>query len=60
VLSGGGLHFGIGAGWNREEMGRIRARGCVCCASASEAMQAIRTQDEASYGGRFVRFERIS
>jgi len=23
-------------------------------------MQAIRTQDEASYGGRFVRFERIS
>jgi len=61
-LSGGRVLFGIGAGWNREEMrnhgvdpvtrfGNMRER--------VEAMRAIWTQDEASYDGAHVRFDRI-
>jgi probable F420-dependent oxidoreductase len=62
ALSGGRLDFGIGAGWNREEMAnhgtdpRTRMR---LLRERVEAMQAIWTQDEASYHGEFVDFERI-
>src|SRR3954470_21619831 len=62
VLSGGRFIFGVGAGWNREEMAnhgtdpRTRMR---LLAERMEAMQAIWTQDEASYHGRFVDFDRI-
>ena len=62
VLSGGRLDFGVGAGWNREEMAnhgtdpRTRMR---LMRERVEAMQAIWTQDEASYDGEFVRFDRI-
>jgi probable F420-dependent oxidoreductase len=61
-LSGGRLEFGVGAGWNREEMAnhgtdpRTRMR---LMRERIEAMKAIWTQDEASYEGEFVRFERI-
>jgi probable F420-dependent oxidoreductase len=61
-ISGGRFEFGIGAGWNREEMAnhgtdpRTRMR---VMAERVEAMKAIWTQDEASYHGEFVRFERI-
>jgi probable F420-dependent oxidoreductase len=61
-LSGGRLEFGVGAGWNREEMHnhgtdpRTRMR---LMAERIEAMKAIWTQDEASYDGEFVNFERI-
>ncbi len=61
-LSGGRLEFGIGAGWNREEMSnhgtdpRTRMR---LMRERIEAMKAIWTQDEASYHGEFVDFERI-
>ena len=61
-LSGGRFEFGVGAGWNREEMQnhgtdpRTRMR---LMAERIEAMKAIWTQDEASYHGQFVRFERI-
>jgi probable F420-dependent oxidoreductase len=61
-LSGGRLEFGIGAGWNREEMRnhgiepRTRMR---LMAERVEAMKAIWTEDEASYHGEFVDFERI-
>jgi probable F420-dependent oxidoreductase len=61
-LSGGRLEFGIGAGWNREEMSnhgtdpRTRMR---LMAERVEAMKAIWTQDEATYHGEFVDFERI-
>src|ERR671929_2298180 len=61
-LSGGRLDFGVGAGWNREEMAnhgtdpRTRMR---LMRERIEAMQAIWTQDEASYHGDFVDFERI-
>ena len=62
VVSGGRVLFGVGAGWNVEEMrnhgidestrfGQMRER--------VEAMKAIWTQDEASYHGKHVNFERI-
>ncbi len=61
-LSGGRLEFGVGAGWNREEMAnhgtdpRTRMR---LLAERVRAMQTIWTQDEASFAGEFVNFERI-
>jgi probable F420-dependent oxidoreductase len=61
-LSGGRFEFGVGAGWNREEMRnhgsdpRTRMR---LMKERVEAMKAIWTQDEASYEGEFVNFERI-
>jgi probable F420-dependent oxidoreductase len=62
LISGGRVLFGVGAGWNVEEManhgidasqrfGQMRER--------VEAMKAIWTQDEASYDGSYVSFERI-
>jgi probable F420-dependent oxidoreductase len=61
-LSGGRLEFGVGAGWNREEMANHGTDPRTRMALLSErvqAMQAIWTQDEASYSGRFVNFDRI-
>jgi probable F420-dependent oxidoreductase len=61
-LSGGRFEFGVGAGWNREEMSnhgtdpRTRMR---LMAERIDAMKVIWTQDEASYQGEFVDFERI-
>ncbi len=61
-LSGGRFEFGVGAGWNREEMRdhgtdpRTRMR---LFRERIEAMKAIWEQDEASYEGEFVNFERI-
>jgi probable F420-dependent oxidoreductase len=61
-LSGGRLEFGVGAGWNREELRnhgtdpRTRMR---LMRERVDAMKAIWTQDEASYDGEFVSFERI-
>jgi probable F420-dependent oxidoreductase len=61
-LSGGRFEFGVGAGWNREEMRnhgtdpRTRMR---LLAERIEAMKAIWSEDEASYQGEFVNFERI-
>jgi probable F420-dependent oxidoreductase len=61
-LSGGRFEFGVGAGWNREEMlghgtdPRTRMR---LMHERIDAMKAIWTQDEASYKGSFVEFERI-
>jgi probable F420-dependent oxidoreductase len=61
-LSGGRFLFGVGAGWNLEEMrnhgteprsrfGLMRER--------VEAMKAIWSLDEATYNGKHVHFERI-
>jgi len=62
VLSGGRFEFGVGAGWNREEMANHgtdpRVRMAVM-RERVEAMKAIWTSDEASYAGAHVRFERI-
>jgi probable F420-dependent oxidoreductase len=61
-LSGGRFEFGVGAGWNREEMrnhGTDPRRRMAVMRERVEAMKAIWTQDEASYSGEFVSFERI-
>jgi probable F420-dependent oxidoreductase len=62
VVSGGRVLFGVGAGWNREEMAnhgtdpRTRMR---LMHERVDAMKAIWTQEEASYHGEFVDFDRI-
>jgi probable F420-dependent oxidoreductase len=62
MLSGGRVEFGVGAGWNREEMENHgtdpRVRMAVL-RERVEAMKAIWTQDEATYQGDHVAFERI-
>jgi probable F420-dependent oxidoreductase len=61
-LSGGRFLFGVGAGWNVEEMrnhGTDPARRFGIMRERIEAMQAIWTEDQASYSGRYVNFERI-
>jgi probable F420-dependent oxidoreductase len=61
-MSGGRFEFGVGAGWNREELRnhgtdpRTRMR---LMHERVDAMKAIWTQDEASYHGEFVDFDRI-
>src|SRR4051794_36941694 len=61
-LSGGRFEFGVGAGWNREEManhGTDPRRRMAVMRERVEAMKAIWTQEEASYSGEHVSFERI-
>jgi probable F420-dependent oxidoreductase len=62
VLSGGRFEFGVGAGWNREEManhGTDPRTRMALLRERVDAMKAIWTQDEASYAGDHVNFERI-
>ena len=62
LLSGGRVLFGVGAGWNREEManhGTDPRTRMALLRERVEAMRAIWTQDEASYAGEHVAFERI-
>src|SRR3981081_1157775 len=57
VLSGGRFEFGVGAGWNREEManhGTDPRRRMAIMRERIEAMKAIWTSDEASYHGQYV------
>jgi probable F420-dependent oxidoreductase len=61
-LSGGRLEIAVGAGWNREEMrnhGTEPRERFEIMRERVEAMKAIWTQDEASYHGTHVDFERI-
>jgi probable F420-dependent oxidoreductase len=61
-LSGGRFEFGVGAGWNREEManhGTDPRKRMRVMRERIEAMKEIWTSDEASYSGEFVSFERI-
>jgi probable F420-dependent oxidoreductase len=61
-LSGGRMEFGVGAGWNLEEMrnhGADPERRFGLMRERVEAMKAIWTQEEASYSGEHVSFERI-
>lgn len=62
VLSGGRVLFGVGGGWNREEMANhgiafsdrwkiLRERVAAC--------KAIWTEDEASFHGQFVNIDKI-
>jgi len=61
-LSGGRFIFGIGGGWNMEEMENHGARYDTRFKLMRErvlAMKAIWTQEEASFQGEFVAFDRI-
>src|SRR5437763_7038970 len=59
-LSGGRFLFGVGAGWNREEMrnhGTDPDRRFTLMRERIEAMKAIWTEDEPEYHGRYVDFD---
>lgn len=62
VLSGGRVEFGVGAGWNKEELRNHgtdpRVRMAVL-RERVEAIKAIWTQEEATYEGDHVNFQRI-
>ncbi len=61
-VSGGRFLFGVGAGWNAEEMrthGTDFAKRFGIMRERVEAMKMIWREEEASYSGRYVEFERI-
>jgi probable F420-dependent oxidoreductase len=61
-LSGGRMLFGIGAGWNLEEManhGTDPKRRFAVLRERVEACKALWTEEEASYHGEFVDFDRV-
>ncbi|WP_326569780.1 LLM class F420-dependent oxidoreductase [Amycolatopsis rhabdoformis] len=62
LVSRGRVAFGVGVGWNREEMANHgtdpKTRGALIDEQL-EALKAIWTQDEASYHGKFVDFDPI-
>jgi len=62
LLSGGRVEFGVGAGWNREEMrnhGTDPRERMAVLAERVEAIKTIWTQSEASFHGEHVSFDRI-
>jgi probable F420-dependent oxidoreductase len=62
ALSNGRVIFGIGAGWNREEMedhGTDFTTRWKRLRESIEAMKVIWREDEAEYHGDLVRFEKI-
>jgi probable F420-dependent oxidoreductase len=61
-LSGGRFDFGVGSGWNREEMrnhGTDPRTRLSVLAERIEAMRQIWTSDEASFHGKHHDFDRI-
>ncbi len=61
-MSGGRVLFGIGGGWNREEMadhGTDFSRRWKVLRERVEAMKAIWSEEEATYHGEFVNFDNI-
>jgi probable F420-dependent oxidoreductase len=61
-ISGGRFEFGVGAGWNREELANHGTDPRTRMRLFKERVEAIReiwTHEEASYHGEFVNFDRI-
>ncbi len=61
LVSGGRVLFGVRAGWNREEMldhGTDPRTRMALLQERVEAMKALWTEEEATYHGRFVDFDR--
>ncbi|HEY9413995.1 MAG TPA: LLM class F420-dependent oxidoreductase [Pseudonocardia sp.] len=61
-LSGGRFTLGVGAGWNHEEMANHGTEPSTRMALLAERLKAMReiwTNDEASFNGKFVNFDRI-
>jgi probable F420-dependent oxidoreductase len=62
LISGGRVLFGVGAGWNHEEMrdhGTDPARRFLLLRERVEAMQAIWTEERAAYHGELVDFDEL-
>lgn len=62
MISGGRFIFGIGAGWNAEEMenhGASFKERWKIVREKIEAMKEIWTKDEPEYHGRYVNFDKI-
>jgi len=62
LISGGRVIFGVGAGWNREEMrnhGTDPATRGRLMDERIRAMRALWTEDEAEYHGEFVDFDPV-
>ena len=62
LLSAGRFLFGVGAGWNAEEMkdhGVDPSRRWAVAEDRILAMQTIWREDEATYHGKYVEFERL-
>ena len=60
LISGGRFQFGVGGGWNAEEMedhGTPFDRRWKVLRERVEAMKVIWTEDEPSYRGEFVNFD---
>jgi len=60
LLSGGRFHFGIGYGWNKEEMahhGVAYGERRALLAEKIGLMKALWTQDEAAYDGELLHLE---
>jgi probable F420-dependent oxidoreductase len=61
-LSGGRMLFGVGAGWNLEEMrnhGTNPRQRFAILRERVDACKALWTEEEASYHGEYVDFDRI-
>jgi probable F420-dependent oxidoreductase len=62
-LSNGRFLFGVGNGWNQDEMenhGTVFSTRHKLSRERIEAMQAIWTHDDAEYHGEFVNFDRMN
>ena len=62
-VSGGRVEFGVGAGWNRDEIenhGTPYDRRFGILRERVEAMKALWTQETASYEGRYVQFRDVT
>jgi probable F420-dependent oxidoreductase len=62
-VSGGRFVFGVGNGWNQDEMenhGTVFASRHKLAREKIEAMKAIWTQDRAEYHGEFINFDPIA
>jgi len=62
LVSGGRAAFGVGVGWNREEMRNHGTDPATRGALTNErlrAMKALWTQEQAEYHGRFVGFDPV-
>ncbi len=62
LLSNGRFEFAIGAGWNAEEMenhGTVFEQRFRVMADRARALKVLWTEDEATYNGEFVKFDRV-
>jgi probable F420-dependent oxidoreductase len=62
-LSGGRVRFGVGVGWNEEELANHRSvpwrQRYGALAECVAALRALWTEDESSYHGRFYDFDPV-